>query len=252
MSVCCFIIPGSYHPNRQDRNMLNKYIYKLKAETLQKYKCVFQCKQIRILCLLDFCLADEPCLGDKSIFCQMEVLARYCSIPGYKKLCCESCNKRSTTLPPPFHSETAETKEDPVASPGELPKTMVASTSLILPQAESTSERRGSSGRMSSVEEETHALTPQAYSLARVADPHQKRVLNQARNKTSRPVAMLNQPPTKSGHLVTHNSSTLLDIGRAVAPGHSLSGAVSPHRTSKKNEQQVERRQLPRHPTVER
>ncbi|KAL0178889.1 hypothetical protein M9458_024331, partial [Cirrhinus mrigala] len=28
----------------------------------------------------------EPCLGDKSIFCQMEVLARYCSIPGYHKL----------------------------------------------------------------------------------------------------------------------------------------------------------------------
>ena len=37
---------------------------------------------------------DEPCLGDKSIFCQMEVLARYCSIPGYNKLCCESCNKK--------------------------------------------------------------------------------------------------------------------------------------------------------------
>ncbi|XP_051923036.1 A disintegrin and metalloproteinase with thrombospondin motifs 3 [Hippocampus zosterae] len=34
---------------------------------------------------------DEPCHGDKSIFCQMEVLARYCSIPGYNKLCCESC-----------------------------------------------------------------------------------------------------------------------------------------------------------------
>ncbi|KAM9716556.1 A disintegrin and metalloproteinase with thrombospondin motifs 14 isoform 1-T1 [Menidia menidia] len=37
--------------------------------------------------------SNEPCLGDKSIFCQMEVLARYCSIPGYYKLCCESCNK---------------------------------------------------------------------------------------------------------------------------------------------------------------
>uniref|UniRef100_A0A8C7J0Q3 ADAM metallopeptidase with thrombospondin type 1 motif 14 n=1 Tax=Oncorhynchus kisutch TaxID=8019 RepID=A0A8C7J0Q3_ONCKI len=41
-----------------------------------------------------------PCLGDKSIFCQMEVLARYCSIPGYNKLCCESCNRKEgfTTL----------------------------------------------------------------------------------------------------------------------------------------------------------
>ncbi|XP_065699717.1 A disintegrin and metalloproteinase with thrombospondin motifs 14 isoform X1 [Patagioenas fasciata] len=45
----------------------------------------------------------EPCLGDKSIFCQMEVLARYCSIPGYNKLCCESCGKKTssaTSLPP--------------------------------------------------------------------------------------------------------------------------------------------------------
>lgn len=41
-------------------------------------------------------LLDEPCLGDKSIFCQMEVLARYCSIPGYNKLCCESCNKKES------------------------------------------------------------------------------------------------------------------------------------------------------------
>uniref|UniRef100_A0AAY5EK41 ADAM metallopeptidase with thrombospondin type 1 motif, 14 n=1 Tax=Electrophorus electricus TaxID=8005 RepID=A0AAY5EK41_ELEEL len=41
-------------------------------------------------------LSDEPCLGDKSIFCQMEILARYCSIPGYNKLCCESCNKKVT------------------------------------------------------------------------------------------------------------------------------------------------------------
>ncbi|XP_043086985.1 A disintegrin and metalloproteinase with thrombospondin motifs 14 isoform X3 [Puntigrus tetrazona] len=52
--------------------------------------------------------SNEPCLGDKSIFCQMEVLARYCSIPGYQKLCCESCNRKlgfSTVSPdvqPPF------------------------------------------------------------------------------------------------------------------------------------------------------
>ncbi|XP_043576427.1 A disintegrin and metalloproteinase with thrombospondin motifs 3-like isoform X1 [Chiloscyllium plagiosum] len=51
---------------------------------------------------------DEPCLRDKSIFCQMEVLARYCSIPGYNKLCCESCSKRSSTLPPPFFTGAAE------------------------------------------------------------------------------------------------------------------------------------------------
>ncbi|XP_037547026.1 A disintegrin and metalloproteinase with thrombospondin motifs 14 [Nematolebias whitei] len=50
--------------------------------------------------------SNEPCLGDKSIFCQMEVLARYCSIPGYYKLCCESCNKRAdfTTDDPDVHN----------------------------------------------------------------------------------------------------------------------------------------------------
>ncbi|XP_078453852.1 A disintegrin and metalloproteinase with thrombospondin motifs 3-like isoform X1 [Lampetra fluviatilis] len=46
--------------------------------------------------------SKEPCLGDKSIFCQMEVLVRYCPIPGYNKLCCESCNRRAAgTLVPP-------------------------------------------------------------------------------------------------------------------------------------------------------
>ncbi|XP_067262637.1 A disintegrin and metalloproteinase with thrombospondin motifs 3 [Chanodichthys erythropterus] len=54
---------------------------------------------------------DEPCGGDKSIFCQMEVLARYCSIPGYNKLCCESCSKRSGTFAPLLH-EAAETEEE--------------------------------------------------------------------------------------------------------------------------------------------
>ncbi|KAL3975275.1 phosphatidylinositol phospholipase C, beta [Sarotherodon galilaeus] len=52
---------------------------------------------------------DEPCNGDKSIFCQMEVLARYCSIPGYNKLCCDSCNKRTGALS--MFSEAAETEE---------------------------------------------------------------------------------------------------------------------------------------------
>ncbi|KAL6114865.1 adamts3 [Pungitius sinensis] len=41
---------------------------------------------------------DEACSGDKSIFCQMEVLARYCSIPGYSKLCCDSCSRRGAAL----------------------------------------------------------------------------------------------------------------------------------------------------------
>ncbi|XP_041049864.1 A disintegrin and metalloproteinase with thrombospondin motifs 2-like [Carcharodon carcharias] len=38
------------------------------------------------------------CHGDKSIFCRMEVLARYCSIPGYNKLCCKYCNSLSQQI----------------------------------------------------------------------------------------------------------------------------------------------------------
>lgn len=55
-------------------------------------------------------MTDEPCGGDKSIFCQMEVLSQYCSIPGYNKLCCESCSKRSGTFAPLVH-EAAEMEE---------------------------------------------------------------------------------------------------------------------------------------------
>uniref|UniRef100_A0A8C4ZHR6 ADAM metallopeptidase with thrombospondin type 1 motif, 3 n=1 Tax=Gadus morhua TaxID=8049 RepID=A0A8C4ZHR6_GADMO len=59
--------------------------------------------------LLVTVLPDEPCHGDKSIFCQMDVLARYCSIPGYHKLCCESCGRRSPSSLPP---ESAQTEEE--------------------------------------------------------------------------------------------------------------------------------------------
>lgn len=44
-----------------------------------------------------FSLSEAHCQGDKSMFCRMEVLSRYCSIPSYNKLCCKSCNLRNTT-----------------------------------------------------------------------------------------------------------------------------------------------------------
>ncbi|XP_051925237.1 A disintegrin and metalloproteinase with thrombospondin motifs 3 isoform X2 [Hippocampus zosterae] len=55
--------------------------------------------------------SNEACQGDKSIFCQMEVLARYCSIPGYNKLCCESCNKNMATPPPNLSNATKTSTE---------------------------------------------------------------------------------------------------------------------------------------------
>ncbi|XP_067886512.1 A disintegrin and metalloproteinase with thrombospondin motifs 3-like isoform X2 [Heterodontus francisci] len=79
---------------------------------------------------------DEPCLRDKSIFCQMEVLARYCSIPGYNKLCCESCSKRSSTLPPPF------------TGAAEIEDVMAEADHKMTPthQPDSTSRSRGPQG----------------------------------------------------------------------------------------------------------
>ncbi|NIG61103.1 A disintegrin and metalloproteinase with thrombospondin motifs 14 isoform X2 [Pontoporia blainvillei] len=69
----------------------------------------------------------EPCVEDRSIFCQMEVLDRYCSIPGYHRLCCESCTTKasgpeaspdpSLASPPPF-----STPESPFRGPKAPPE----------------------------------------------------------------------------------------------------------------------------------
>ena len=56
----------------------------------------------------------------------MEVLARYCSIPGYNKLCCDSCSKRSGALS--LFSEAAETEEHVrFGSASQLLETLTAS-----------------------------------------------------------------------------------------------------------------------------
>ncbi|XP_038154202.1 A disintegrin and metalloproteinase with thrombospondin motifs 3 isoform X3 [Cyprinodon tularosa] len=68
---------------------------------------------------------DEPCSGDKSIFCQMEVLARYCSIPGYNKLCCESCSKRTGSLSP-FSEATGTEGHVRFGSASQLLETLMA------------------------------------------------------------------------------------------------------------------------------
>uniref|UniRef100_A0A8K9VCI8 ADAM metallopeptidase with thrombospondin type 1 motif 2 n=1 Tax=Oncorhynchus mykiss TaxID=8022 RepID=A0A8K9VCI8_ONCMY len=47
----------------------------------------------------------QRCHGDRSVFCRMEVLIRYCTLPDYKRMCCKSCSNvtdssLSTTAPP--------------------------------------------------------------------------------------------------------------------------------------------------------
>uniref|UniRef100_A0A8C7WH44 ADAM metallopeptidase with thrombospondin type 1 motif, 2a n=1 Tax=Oncorhynchus mykiss TaxID=8022 RepID=A0A8C7WH44_ONCMY len=48
-------------------------------------------------------ISSRQCKGDRSAFCRMEVLNRYCSNRGYRQMCCKSCsegNFTSTALPP--------------------------------------------------------------------------------------------------------------------------------------------------------
>ncbi|KAB0350988.1 hypothetical protein FD754_015845, partial [Muntiacus muntjak] len=66
--------------------------------------------------------STELCVRDRSIFCQTEELDRYCSIPGFHRLCCESCTRTTLSLdpglasPPPF-STPGSPFSAPVAPP---------------------------------------------------------------------------------------------------------------------------------------
>ncbi|MFT7807184.1 A disintegrin and metalloproteinase with thrombospondin motifs 14 [Arapaima gigas] len=83
-----------------------------------------------------FSSSDEPCLGDKSIFCQMEVLARYCSIPGYNKLCCDSCSKKPgpTTQPPALETPGIFTQILTQASPTTVHVSTIVPSTHSAPQ----------------------------------------------------------------------------------------------------------------------
>ncbi|XP_067413109.1 A disintegrin and metalloproteinase with thrombospondin motifs 3 isoform X1 [Emydura macquarii macquarii] len=193
---------------------------------------------------------DEPCLGDKSIFCQMEVLARYCSIPGYNKLCCESCSKRSSTFPPPYLTEAAETKDEVMFDPSDRPRASVMPTFLV-PHHSEVADENISVGRMPRVEEDIDVLVSSSNSKSTGAELPQRRAY-QAGSKTSRLVAMLYQSPTKTGNLNPHNASALAAIVPLVAVNNASVGALSPTRTSRKNEKHVEKRRALRSSTVER
>uniref|UniRef100_A0A8C4HZ33 ADAM metallopeptidase with thrombospondin type 1 motif, 14 n=1 Tax=Dicentrarchus labrax TaxID=13489 RepID=A0A8C4HZ33_DICLA len=91
-------------------------------------------------------LNSDPCLGDKSIFCQMEVLARYCSIPGYNKLCCESCNKKESlaTYSPDLQNTPVASVELETSAPSHpaSPKAPLPATTQSPPQTTKAIGRR--------------------------------------------------------------------------------------------------------------
>uniref|UniRef100_A0A4W6EZ24 ADAM metallopeptidase with thrombospondin type 1 motif 14 n=1 Tax=Lates calcarifer TaxID=8187 RepID=A0A4W6EZ24_LATCA len=118
----------------------------------EKPETVLICKlspcpgEIHILGPLFCYLLDEPCLGDKSIFCQMEVLARYCSIPGYNKLCCESCNKKenlATHAPDLENTPVASVDPEPsFSSQPSSPNVPLLATTQSPPQTTKAISRR--------------------------------------------------------------------------------------------------------------
>lgn len=186
---------------------------------------------------------EEPCLGDKSIFCQMEVLARYCSIPGYNKLCCESCSKRSSTLPPSYLPEAAETHDDAIFNPSDLPGSLVMPTSLVTYYAEIPSEKKKSLSRISSMG------GPNAYTAFRPnSKPDGANLPQRSAQQTGTKSMRLVSPATKSGHL---NSSSQMAAAPFLAVSDSI-GASSQARTSKKDEKIIDKRHPIRSSTLER
>uniref|UniRef100_T1IWV1 Peptidase M12B domain-containing protein n=1 Tax=Strigamia maritima TaxID=126957 RepID=T1IWV1_STRMM len=69
-----------------------------------KDEILFECNDEKVEtireCTRSPCDNTNVCLEDASEFCQMQVLHRYCQIPSYFKLCCQSCNNQTT--PPRF------------------------------------------------------------------------------------------------------------------------------------------------------
>lgn len=171
-------------------------------------------------------------MGDKSIFCQMEVLARYCSIPGYNKLCCESCSKRSSTLPPPYLLEAAETGEDTILSPSDLPPSLVMPTSLV----PYYSEKR-------SLTSSSFVGGPNIYAAFRPSrKPDSARSPQKRAQAAGREVLRLgagpSSSPTPSSPLT---SASQLAAAPLIRVSNSI-GASSQSRTSKKEEKMVNKR----------
>lgn len=192
---------------------------------------------------LFFFFADEPCLGDKSIFCQMEVLARYCSIPGYNKLCCESCSKRSGTLPPPYLHEAAEIHSDAIFGPSDLPRSLVMPTPF-LPYYSGTHAEKKSLSSTSSM------ANPNAYAAFRASSrpsanfPQEK--IQQAGRKM-----LVSIPPSSS--IKTDHFRSASPVAAAPSPDASDSiGASTQTRTPKKDGKNISKRHPVRSATSER
>ncbi|XP_071313715.1 A disintegrin and metalloproteinase with thrombospondin motifs 2-like isoform X2 [Trachinotus anak] len=54
----------------------------------------------------------QRCHGDRSVFCRMEMLRRYCSLPDFQRMCCKTCSNVTIAEPPP----NSTSKSTPITS----------------------------------------------------------------------------------------------------------------------------------------
>ncbi|XP_036294116.1 A disintegrin and metalloproteinase with thrombospondin motifs 14 isoform X5 [Pipistrellus kuhlii] len=89
--------------------------------------------------------STEPCVGDRSILCQMEVHERYCSIPGFHRLCCESCSKKASG--PDASLDPRPTSPPPSSTPGSPSPGAKAPPDAVEPTVASMGSDNRSHGR---------------------------------------------------------------------------------------------------------
>lgn len=135
----------------------------------------------------------------------MEVLARYCSIPGYSKLCCESCSRRSGTLSS-LLTEAAEFEEEVrFGSASQLLETLSASVNQTLKHPLQTPNQPSGSAKQTSIRE----------ALKLNAESKTPKRLVQATKPSTRnlPVMMLyKQHKDNLVNATAQNTDSLLDI----------------------------------------
>lgn len=105
-------------------------------------------------------------MGDRSIFCRMEVLDRYCAIPGYHRLCCESCTKKASDsnaslASPPTFSTPGSLLPEPTATQEDV-KSIRGSPRIEDRQQSQPTQLPGLVDRISSATQ--HPVTPQVLS----------------------------------------------------------------------------------------
>lgn len=172
----------------------------------------------------------------------MEVLARYCSIPGYNKLCCESCSKRSGTLPPPYLQEAAEIHSDAIFGPSDLPRSLVMPTPF-LPYYSGTRAEKKSLSSISSLANPNADAAFRASSQPSANFPQKK--TQQAGRKT-----LVSVPPSSSMKTGGFHSASSVAAAPSPAIGDSI-GASTQTRTPKKDGKNISKRHPVRSATSE-